>query len=38
MNAWLVYKELLAVSKDESSVILDASTLRAELTVMKLDD
>ena len=38
MDAQLVYKELFAVYNDDLSVSLDASTLRAELTVMKLDD
>jgi Reverse transcriptase (RNA-dependent DNA polymerase) len=38
MNAQAVYKSLLSVYNDNLSASLDAAALRAELTMMKLDD
>jgi Reverse transcriptase (RNA-dependent DNA polymerase) len=38
MDAQKVYADLLSVYNDNLSATLDATTLRAELTVMKLDD
>jgi len=38
MNAQLVYGQLLATYDDQLTIRLDASNLRSELTIMKLDE
>ena len=38
MNAQLVYGQLFATYDNQLSIRLDASNLRSELTIMKLDD
>jgi hypothetical protein len=37
-NEQKVYKELLAIHADQLTIQLDATSIRSELSIMKLDD